>query len=91
MSEEIRFSAKVIPNATKNLICSEAGLIKIKIKAPAVDGKANSELIRFLAKQFNVQSRNIEILSGLRSRMKLIRIFDLNADQRAEISRFLSL
>ncbi len=91
MSEEIRFSAKVIPNATKNLICSETGLIKIKIKAPAVDGKANSELIRFLAKQFNVQSRNIEILSGLRSRMKLIRIFDLNADQRAEISRFLSL
>ena len=47
---------------------------KIRIKAPPVDGKANSHLIAFLAKQFGVPKGKITLENGLSSRIKRLRI-----------------
>ena len=44
--------------------------LKIRIKAPPVDGKANAYLIKFLAKAFGVAKRDVEILGGDLSREK---------------------
>ena len=62
------------PNSSKNKIKefdSERGAYKIDIKAPAQENKANLELIKFLSKSLN---KKIKILSGLKSREKLIKI-----------------
>lgn len=48
--------------------------LKIRIKAPPVDGKANDYLMKFLAKQFGVSKRSITIISGELSREKRIKI-----------------
>ena len=48
--------------------------VKIKIKAPAMDGKANAELIKFLAGFFGVLKGDIEIICGETSRDKLVRV-----------------
>ena len=48
--------------------------LKIRIKAPPVDGKANDYLMKFLAKQFGVSKREITLISGEFSREKRIRI-----------------
>lgn len=48
--------------------------LKIRIAAPAVDGKANARLIEFLAAQFAVPKRAIEIVSGAGARQKTVRI-----------------
>tara|TARA_B100001250_G_scaffold411750_2_gene441133 strand:+ start:1941 stop:2246 length:306 start_codon:yes stop_codon:yes gene_type:complete len=48
--------------------------IKIRIKAPPVDGKANAELIRFLAAEFSVSKRAVSILSGELNRRKRVSI-----------------
>ena len=59
--------------------CSEfAGMhgerIKVRIAAPAVDDKANSALVEFLAGYFGVPRRNVSILSGVKSRSKRVSI-----------------
>ncbi|MEK9711155.1 MAG: DUF167 family protein [Thalassolituus sp.] len=48
--------------------------IKIRIQAPPVDGKANAELIRFLAKAFGVSKRDVELVSGELNRHKRLKI-----------------
>ena len=42
--------------------------LKIRLAAPPVDGKANAELVRFLADAFDVPQRQITILRGETSR-----------------------
>ncbi len=63
------------PRASKDEFAGLHGeSVKIRIKAPPVDGKANAYLIGFLAKQFGVAKRDITILSGELSREKKVRI-----------------
>ncbi len=46
--------------------------LKIRIKAPPVDGKANAYLIKFIAKAFGVAKNKVSIISGELSREKRI-------------------
>ncbi|MBP7652329.1 YggU family protein [Candidatus Dependentiae bacterium] len=67
---------KVKANAGKNEIIGfmDQDTLKIKIKAPAVDNKANKELISFLSKTMNLSKNNIEIISGFGNPLKLLRL-----------------
>ncbi len=68
----------VIPNAKSDCVVGEhGGALKIKLRAPAVEGKANAALIRLLAEQLKLPQRSIVLKCGHRSRDKLIRIDDL--------------
>lgn len=63
------------PKASKTEAVGRHGdALKIRIKAPPVEGKANLELIRFLAKAFAVHKRDIKIISGELSRHKRVKI-----------------
>ena len=65
----------VQPRASKTEVVGRHGdAIKIRVKAPPVDGAANEELIRFLAKRFKVPRKSVELLSGPSSRHKQIAI-----------------
>lgn len=52
------------------------GAIKIDVAAPPEDGKANAELIRFLAEYFDVPRSSVEILSGQTGRRKVVKIIE---------------
>ena len=69
------FAIKAQPNASKNKI---AGLyddsLKITIKAPAVEGAANKELVKFLSKTFKVPKSSIEFVGGETSKRKRIKL-----------------
>ncbi|OGX07259.1 MAG: hypothetical protein A2Z88_06200 [Omnitrophica WOR_2 bacterium GWA2_47_8] len=67
-------TVKVIPSAKKNSAVEEAGVLKVHLTAPPVDGKANKALIGFLAEYYNIRRSKIEIIKGLQSRIKTIRI-----------------
>lgn len=71
----IRFSVRVVPNASK---CEFAGLledvIKIRLDAPPVEGKANEKCIKFLSKTLNVSKSSVSIISGDKNRNKIIEI-----------------
>lgn len=66
-------SIKVKPNSPQQKITEEAdGSLTINLKSSPVDGKANEELIKLLAKKFAVPKSSITIKSGLSSRHKLV-------------------
>jgi uncharacterized protein (TIGR00251 family) len=77
---ETIINVKLIPRSSRNeIIGKENDGIKIKLTAPPVDGKANKALVQFLANKLGVPKRDIEIVSGERSRQKAIRISELSA------------
>jgi uncharacterized protein (TIGR00251 family) len=48
--------------------------LKVRLAAPPVDGKANAELLRWLAAEFGVPLRAVTLLRGEASRQKMVRI-----------------
>ena len=72
----------IVPNAKRDCIVGEhGGAIKIKLRAPAVEGKANAALVRFLAEEMKLPRRAIVLQSGQRSRDKLLRIDGLSEEE----------
>lgn len=71
----------VVPNAKIDQVVGEhGGAIKIKLRAPAVESKANAALISFLAERLNVPARTIVLLRGHKSRDNVIRIDGLGEE-----------
>jgi uncharacterized protein len=73
---ELTLSLKVIPKSSKNEIVGflADGSLKVKIAAAPEKGKANAAVCEFLASQFGVPKRNVEILRGETSHAKQVRI-----------------
>lgn len=74
MDNGLLINVKVIPNASKPRIIKEQGLLKVYLKSPPVDGKANKELIETLAEYFKVKRKQVEMIRGETSRRKVVRI-----------------
>lgn len=70
----MKIEIKVIPGARKNLFKEDGPIAKVYLTAPAVDGKANKALIDFLSDHFDTSKSRIEIIKGLKSRIKTINI-----------------
>jgi uncharacterized protein len=69
------FAVRVQPRASKDEIAGEiAGAIKIRLQAPALEGRANDALIEFLAQLLKTPKGAVRILSGERSRIKRLEI-----------------
>jgi uncharacterized protein (TIGR00251 family) len=69
----------VIPNAKIDKVVGEHGdAIKIKLRASAVEGKANTALRSFLAEKLSIAQRAIVLEHGEKSRDKVIRIDGLS-------------
>ena len=69
------FAVRVQPRARKDEIAGEmAGAVKIRLQAPALEGRANDALIEFLAQLLKTPKGAVRILSGERSRIKRLEI-----------------
>lgn len=67
-----RLKLSVKPNTKKNEITGIVkDIIKINIKAPAENNKANIEIIKFFAKYLN---KKVFIISGLKSKNKILKV-----------------
>lgn len=81
--DHIVFTVIVKPNKkeTKIVACESSCFTKnpkdhitIFLNAPPIDGKANEELISFLAKEFGIAKSKIELVRGQKSKQKQIRV-----------------
>ncbi len=71
----------IVPNAKQNKVMGERGAaIKIRLRAPAVEGKANAALRSFLAEELNISASRITLTRGQKSREKLICIDGLSEE-----------
>ncbi len=79
----LRIAVQVQPNASASVVVGEIeGALKLKLKAPPVEGKANEALEKYLAKLFNVPKRDVSVTHGHTSRLKLLEIrTDLSVDE----------
>jgi uncharacterized protein (TIGR00251 family) len=65
------------PGARRSEVAGVHGdALKVRLAAPAVEGKANDALLRFLADAFGVPLRQVALLRGETARRKLVRIDD---------------
>ncbi len=66
---------KAQPNSSRNKIAGVLGdSLKINIKAPAVEGAANKELVKFLSKSFKIAKSDITFVSGQTSKRKALKL-----------------
>ena len=89
----LKFNIYVQPRSSRNQVVGLYGdALKVKIKAPPVEGAANKMCIAVLAKILNVPKSAIEILSGHASRTKRVQIrWEKDRDSREEIERIIKL
>jgi hypothetical protein len=82
----------VQPRASRTCLTGVHGdALKLTITAPPVDGKANKEIIAFLAGFFKIPKREITIVGGMQSRAKRCRICSLSeGEARARIEAQIS-
>ncbi len=80
-----RLKLRIVPNAKRDEMVGEYGdAVKIKVAAPAVEGKANEALLEFVAEKLHIHRRDITLISGEKSRDKLIEIAGLDAAEARE-------
>jgi len=66
---------RVIPNAKHNEVMGRVGsIVRVRVSAPAMDGKANAMLTEFLAEFFGVKEKYVSILRGEKGKEKTIQI-----------------
>ena len=71
----VRFRVRAQPRASKTELAGGHGdAIRIRVAAPPVEGEANEELVRFLAKKLGVARSSVSIVSGDGGRDKLIEV-----------------
>src|SRR6267142_644388 len=76
------FSVRVQPRASKDEVAGEmGGALKVRLRAPAVEDRANEALAEFLAELLKTSRSAVSILSGDRSRVKLIEIRGVTRQQ----------
>ncbi|HEV7377091.1 MAG TPA: DUF167 domain-containing protein [Pyrinomonadaceae bacterium] len=69
------FMVRVVARASRSSVAGEHdGALRVRVAAPPVDGAANEELLRILARAFEVPTRDVLITSGHSSRLKQVRV-----------------
>lgn len=85
---EVTFSVKVVPRANRNQIVGmEGDAVKVRLNASPVEGKANEELVKFLAETLGVSRAQVEIVAGHASRHKVVRVRGVTARQIEEAAK----
>ncbi|MFH0701202.1 MAG: DUF167 domain-containing protein [Candidatus Woesearchaeota archaeon] len=64
-------SVRVTPHSSRNELVEEEGKLKLYLQAVPEKDKANKELIKLFKKELGLK---VEIISGLRSREKILRL-----------------
>ena len=72
---DIELAIKVVTRAKRSEFGQiRSGRLVVRVSAPPAEGKANGELLKFLASSFGCSQRNVNLRTGLRSREKRVQI-----------------
>jgi uncharacterized protein (TIGR00251 family) len=73
--DRLRLVLRVQPRAREDAFGAPHGdELRVRLRAPPVDGKANARLIAFLAEAFSVPKHSVRIHSGAQGRSKVVLI-----------------
>jgi hypothetical protein len=73
---------RVTPRASRNEIAGKEGEVyRVRITSPPVEGKANEALIALVSKRLGIPKRDVELISGQRSRLKKLLVNGLSHEE----------
>ena len=76
----IKIRVRVTPRASKNMVVGVRGRnLAIKLTSPPVEGRANKDLIKYIAKKLGVASSSVSIIKGETSRDKTLYVLGLDS------------
>lgn len=77
---------KAVPNSSKNEICGILDdALKVKIKAPAVENKANEELVKYFSKLLKLPKSSVVLKAGGTSKLKTLYIENCTIDKIKQV------
>jgi uncharacterized protein (TIGR00251 family) len=80
--EDATLRIKVLPRSSMNMIMDfEGDVLRVKLTAAPVDGAANKALIQLLSKSFGLGKDSIHIVSGQKSRLKVVRLCGIKKNE----------
>ena len=78
----VRFVVQVQPRASRTEVVGVHGdALKVRVAAPPVDGAANEELSRYLAKQLGVAASAVQVVGGATGRRKIVEVAGITAEE----------
>ena len=78
----MRFAVRLTPRSAVERVDDVVdGVLKVRVMAPAVDGAANTALIRLLADELGIARRDLQIVAGATSRQKLVVVDGVDPDE----------
>jgi len=78
----VSFAVRVQPRASRDEVVGEMdGALKVRLQAPAVEGRANEALIAYLAALLKRPKAAVSILSGERGRFKRVAVHGVSRDE----------
>ena len=86
----VTLAVRAQPGAKKTAIAGvygegDAAQLKVAVKAPPVEGRANDALVAFLAETFGIPKRSVELVSGELSRSKVFLLRGVSAGRAKSI------
>jgi uncharacterized protein (TIGR00251 family) len=88
MDKNARIEVRLQPRGSRDeLLGIRDGVLRAKVSAPPVDGRANQALCRLIAKRLGVPPSGVSVIRGERSRDKVVRVEGIaDADVRAALA-----
>lgn len=88
---QLQLRVQVVPRASRSeVVGAHNGLLRVRIAASPVDGAANEELIKVLAKKFGVAKGAVSIITGHSGRVKQVRIDCAKTEVLERVKAFLA-
>ena len=86
VDDGVVFTAKIVPGSSgPTRFCGLLdGMLKIKVSAAPEKGKANKSLIKFLAKELDVKSNAVSVITGQTSPVKHVQVLGISANTLIE-------
>jgi uncharacterized protein (TIGR00251 family) len=72
----MKISVRVKPNMKEEKVEKVDKVFAVYVKEPAKEGRANKSVVELLSKYFKIPKSKIVILSGMKSKQKIIEIKD---------------
>ena len=74
-AQTVVFQVRLQPRAGRDEVAGEMdGALKVRLQAPAIEGRANEALIEYLARLLKRPKAAVRISSGERSRLKRVEV-----------------
>ena len=69
-------------------LASGESVLKVRVRAPPMEGEANAALVKLLARTLGVPARDVHLVAGLSARVKRVKIAGAAAALSAALSKF---